>query len=1015
MCKMRLPAQSSEINSIDPALRLSVPALFERRVAARPYSLACVSGDTSFNYADLNSRANQVAHALIALGVGPEVRVGLHLERCADFLAALLGIFKAGGVYVPLDPHYPPAYVQHILDNARPQVLIVQQAPAHQNTVSPSSVWLELDALTDQPTHNPPWVVRPEHLAYVMYTSGSTGQPRGAMVPHRQILNWLQALWERTPFAPGEMVAQKTVAAFAVSIKELLAGLLRGIPQVLIPAETVKDATAFIAAFQRWRITRLNIVPSHLQVLLSALGENTSALASLQHCTLAGEPWTQALRSEARKKLPWVTFWNNYGCTELNDIAYCDPREQDSGNVFVPVGRPITNTRLYVLDELLRPVPVGVAGELCVDSIGLARGYCRQPALTAERFIANPFSRQPGARLYRTGDIVRYLSNGTLDYLGRADFEVKIRGHRIDVRQVEKVLSEHPDITQCVVKAWKVGSQTPTQQLVGYYTPRAPHMPPQAAPGGLRSEALTQYLTERLPAYMVPTLFVALDSLPRLPNGKLDRLRLPEPDLSALHSGEYVAPRTPAEHTLARLFAEVLELERVGIEDNFFQLGGHSLLATRLISRIRSELAVELPVRALFDTPTIARLAQHIDRATPARRALRVRSRLRPRTRPARTPLSFAQERLWFLHRLEGPNPTYNIPIVAYLPGKTDPRVLRQALADVVSRHESLRTRFPDSAGTPYQEILAPDSARVALQCLEVSEEELPAALRRTAAYCFELSAEIPIRAWLFRQQVLLILVHHIAGDGWSIRPLVRDMRQALEARGAASAPQWPPLPVQYADYALWQREALGTETDARSLISEQITYWTQQLASLPEQLELPADRPRPAIATYRGDSLRFRIEAPLHQHLLILAQEKQATLFMVLQAGLALLLSRLGAGTDIPLGTPIAGRTDGALEELVGFFANTLVLRTDTSGNPNFVELLARVRDTNLAAYAHQDLPFERLVEIINPARSLAHHPLFQVMLGFQNVADDPENHSSDRRYPRPGSGVDYHSGCQV
>ena len=802
---MRLPAQSSEITSIDPALRLSVPALFERRVAARPQSLACVSGDTTFNYADLNSRANQVAHALLALGVGPEVRVGLYLERCTDFLAALLGIFKAGGVYVPLDPHYPAAYIQHILDNARPQVLIVQQAPARQNPASHpgsrSPVWLELDALADQPTHNPPWVVRPEHLAYVMYTSGSTGQPRGAMVPHRQILNWLQALWERTPFAPGEMVAQKTVAAFAVSIKELLAGLLRGIPQVLIPAETVKDAAALIAAFQRWRITRLNIVPSHLQALLSALGENTSALASLKHCTLAGEPWTQALRSQAREKLPWVTFWNNYGCTELNDIAYCDPREQDGGNVFVPVGRPITNTRLYVLDELLRPVPVGVAGELCVDSIGLARGYCRQPALTAERFIANPFSRQPGGRLYRTGDIVRYLSNGTLDYLGRADFEVKIRGHRIDVRQVEKVLSEHPDIAQCVVKAWKGGTQTSVQQLVGYYTSRAP--------AGLRPEVLRQYLTERLPAYMVPALFVALESLPRLPNGKLDRLSLPEPDLSALRSGEYIAPRTPAEHTLARLFAEVLELERLGIEDNFFQLGGHSLLATRLISRIRTELAVELPVRTLFDTPTIAGLAQHLGQATPARRALRLRSRPRPRPRPAQVPLSFAQERLWFLHRLEGPNPIYNIPIVAYLPGKTDPRVLQQALADVVGRHESLRTRFPDSAGTPYQEILTPEMARVALECLEVSEEELPEALRRTAAYCFELGAEIPIRAWLFRQHVLLILVHHIAGDGWSVRPLVRDVRQALEARGTSRAPQWLPLPVQYADYALWQRELL--------------------------------------------------------------------------------------------------------------------------------------------------------------------------------------------------------------
>ena len=890
----------------------------------------------------------------------------------------MLGIFKAGGVYVPLDPHYPPAYVQHILENAQPQVVITQQALAHQNLAcysgSASPVWLELETLADQPTNNPPHVVRPEHLAYVMYTSGSTGQPDGAMVPHRQILNWLQALWERMPFAPGDMVAQKTVAAFSISVKELLAGLLRGIPQVLILEEIVKDANAFIAVLERWQVTRLNIVPSHLQALLTALGESTSALAALKHCIISGEPWTQSLRSQVRDKLPWVTFWNAYGCTELNDTTYCVAPEQDGGNVFVPIGRPILNTRLYVLDELLRPVPVGVAGELCVDSIGLARGYCRQPTLTAERFIANPFSRQPGARLYRTGDIVRYLGNGTLDYLGRADFEVKIRGHRIDVRQVEKVLGEHPEVAHCVVAAWKNRAQAQTQQLVAYHTPRAPQSP--------STRALRAYLTERLPAYMVPTLFVALESLPRLPNGKLDRLSLPEPDLSALQSADYVAPRTPVEETLARVFAAVLGLDRVGIEDNFFELGGHSLVATRLISRIRSDLGVELPVRTLFDAATVADLAQRLglDQAIPARPAPQ------PGPGPGRIPLSFAQERLWFLNRLEGPNPTYNIPILTSLPENPDLQVLEQALADVARRHESLRTRFPDSGGTPWQDVVAPDAVSVVLECMEVSEAELPQAIEQAVRYCFELATEIPIRAWLFGQQVMLLLVHHIAADGWSIRPLLRDLQLALAARGQGNAPSWTRLPVQYADYTVWQRELLGDETDAHSLISQQAAYWTQQLAGLPDRLELPTDRPRPARASHRGDSYSFSIDPQLHQRLLSLAQHQQVTLFMVLQAGLALLLSRLGAGTDISLGTPIAGRTDEALEELVGFFANTLVLRTDISGNPNFVELLLRVRDTNLAAYAHQDLPFERLVEIINPARSLAHHPLFQVMLAFES-----------------------------
>ena len=948
---------------------LSVPALFERQAATSPRAIACISEDRTLNYADLNSRANQVAHALRALGVGPEVRVGLYLERSTDFLAALLGIFKAGGVYVPLDPHYPRAYVQHILENAGPQVVITRQALGPE-----SGRRLELESLSDQPTHNPPPVLRPEHLAYVMYTSGSTGQPQGAMVPHRQILNWLRALWERMPFAPGEMVGQKTMAAFSVSVKELLAGLLQGIPQVLIPEETVKDAAAFLTTLKRHRVTRLNIVPSHLQSLLDELGEDSSALASLKHCIISGEPWTQALRTRVLEKLPWVTFWNAYGCTELNDTAYCAPQEQDSGNVFVPIGRPISNTRLYVLDERLRPVPVGVAGELCVDSIGMARGYSRQPALTAERFIANPFSQRAGARLYRTGDVVRYSGNGTLEYLGRADFEVKIRGHRIDVRQVEKALSEHPDIAGCVVKAWKGGAQTSVQQLVGYYTSRPP--------AGLRPEVLRQYLTGRLPAYMVPTLFVALESLPRLPNGKLDRLSLPKPDLSALQSGEYIAPRTHAEHTLARLFAEVLEIERLGIEDDFFELGGHSLLATRLISRIRSELDVELPVRVLFEAATVASLAQRLDRATPARPALQ------PGPRPARIPLSFAQERLWFIQQhLSGHGTAYNMTMALRLSGPFDLAALREAVTRLVQRHESLRTTFPVNAasGEPVQ--LIAETLRLRIPLIDVQADEVERQTHLHASHRFDLTVgpllELAVLRVAPAEHVLLFNMHHIISDGWSMGLMLRELQHFYAKAMTGVDERLPELPVQYADYAHWQRQ---------QDLSAHLDYWKSALAGYEQGLSLPGDFARPPDRAWRAGWIRYTYPGTLAEHVTRFSQARRTTLFMTLLTALCIVLNRYTGRTDLCIGTTVAGRDFLQLEGLIGFFVNILPLRISLSDDPTGAQLLERVKTVTLAADEHQRLPFEHLLNALQLQRDNSQAPLVPIMARHQNFPELPD-----------------------
>ena len=484
---------------------------------------------------------------------------------------------------------------------------------------------------------------------------------------------------------------------------------------------------------------------------------------------------------------------------------------------------------------------------------------------------------------------------------------------------------------------------------------------------------------------MVPAAIVQLDALPLTPNGKLDRRALPAPDVAA--SAPYRAPRTPPEEILCSLFAETLAVHRVGIDDNFFELGGHSLLATRLVSRIRSTLGVELPIRSLFEAPSVATLAVGLNAAQAARTPLQRMSR------PAEIPLSFAQRRLWFLDRLEGPSPTYNIPVAVRLTGPLDAGALEAAFGDLVERHESLRTIFPETLGVPRQIIVESAKAQPALKVVSVTEIELPEALSAAAQQSFELSTEIPLRVQLFslsqNEHVLLLVLHHIAADGWSLGPLGRDLAQLYPARLKGARQELPALPVQYADYTLWQQELLGIETDPESAIGRQIAFWTRTLADLPEQLELPIDRPRPAVASYQGERVRIEISQELHSGLIGLARDNQASVFMVLQAGLAALLSRLGAGNDIPIGSPIAGRTDHALEELVGFFVNTLVLRTDTSGNPSFGELLARVRRADLAAYAHQELPFERLVEILNPVRSLGRHPLFQVMLAFQNTPE--------------------------
>ncbi|MFE9003631.1 amino acid adenylation domain-containing protein [Streptomyces sp. NPDC007875] len=977
----------------DGAATATLTELFEARVRECPDARAVSLGADTLTYAELNARANALARLLVARGAGPGRFVGLVLPRSIDLVVALLAVVKSGAAYVPIDPAYPADRIAYTISDVDLTLLVTDirvevalPAGVERVVLGDEEVRAGLAALpgTDLTDADRPSPLLPVAPAYVIYTSGSTGRPKGVVVSHRNVVRLFAATRRWFPFGADEVWTLFHSYAFDFSVWELWGPLLHGGRLVVVPFEVSRSPERFLRLLADERVTFLNQTPSAFYQLAGADREDpaTGDRLALRHVVFGGEALDLGRLADWYERhgagaacAPLLV--NMYGITETTvHVSYLAlDAELAAAGAGSLIGRGIPDLRVRVLDGALRPAPPGVAGEMYVAGAGVAQGYLKRPGLSASRFVADPFAGD-GSRMYRTGDLARWNADGLLEYLGRADDQVKIRGFRIETGEIAAALSACQGVADCAVVARD--DRGGERRLVAYVVPQAPG---EALDSGL----LRKKLGESLPDYMLPAAFVTLPALPLTPSGKLDTRALPEPEVAGGAAGRDA--RTPGEQVLAGLFAEVLGVPGVGVDDNFFALGGHSLAATRLAGRARSVLGVELAVHEVFDRPTVAALAELLDTARAARTALV------PVDRPEPMPLSFAQARLWFLDRLDGPNPTYNIPFLLRMSGDLDIAALRAALRDVLLRHESLRTVFPDTAGEPRQHVVAAEELPPLPYACEVTAADLPAALAAAAGHSFRLATELPLRAELFHlgggEHVLSVVVHHIAGDGWSLAPLVRDLSAAYTARCDGRAPGWEPLPVTYADYTLWQRSLLGEDSDETSPLARQLAYWKSALAGLPEELALPTDRPRPAVASHRGAVLDCEIGPELHRELLAVAHAGGASVFMVLQAALAVLLSKLGAGDDIPVGSPIAGRTDEALDDMVGFFVNTLVLRTDTSGRPTFTDLVDRVRRADLAAYAHQDVPFERLVEVLNPDRSRSRHPLFQILLSMQDHPD--------------------------
>jgi amino acid adenylation domain-containing protein len=958
-------------------------ALFAEQAARTPEAVAVEIGEESLTYRELEEKANRLAHYLSRLGVVRGTPVAVCLERSAALVEAFLAVLKAGGAYVPLDPVHPAQRLGWILEDTRAPVLLTREreAVAFSGTrVTVVRLDAEAEAIAAGSAAPLDAGAGAEDLAYVIYTSGSTGTPKGVAVPHRAVVRLVRDT-NYVQVRPDDRVAQAANASFDAATFEIWGPLLNGARMVGIGKDVALAPRELAAALREGEVTILFLTTALFNQVAHEVPDAFSGLRTLLFGGEAVDPSTVRAVLAAG---PPEHLLHVYGPTESTTFSSWHPvRKVAEGARTIPIGKPIANTRLVLLDAGFRPVPVGVSGEICLGGDGLASGYLGRPDLTAEKLVPDPEGGEAGARLYRSGDLARWLPDGNVEFLGRFDHQVKVRGFRIELGEIEAVLAEDPAVGEVVVVARE---EEGDRRLVAYLAP--------VGERALDLREVRERLRERLPEHMVPSTFMVVPMLPLNANGKVDRAALPVPDPHWPYAAtSIVQPRTPFEEVVAGMFADLLGVQEVGAEDDFFDLGGHSLLATRLLSRLRQELGVSLSLREAFEQPTVSALALAVERALSGGAAEIPPLEIVARDIPQ--PLSFAQQRLWYLYRLEPENLLYNVPTLVHLRGRLDVDTLRRTITEIIRRHAVLRTTFSQSGAEPVQILGAswePNLAPVDLTHLPV--EERPAEVRRLAAAeargVFDLQVGPLLRTRLLRtgveEHVLLFTLHHIVFDGWSVGVLLREVAALYSAFAAELASPLPELPYQYVDYAAWQRRWLTGEA-----LREPLGYWRQQLRDL-VMPELPTDRPQLALPSPQGTHLTFRWPLSLVEALERLSRRERVSAFMTLLGAFQVLLHRWCGQDDISIGTPVAGRDHPEVEGLIGFFVNTLVLRTTLSGDPLFRDLLPRVRETALAAYAHQQLPFDRLVEELRPERSGGHSPLFRVFFALHQAPAEPE-----------------------
>jgi amino acid adenylation domain-containing protein len=956
---------------------------FEAQVARTPDALAVVFEDQALTYQELNILANQLAHHLQALGVGPEVLVGICVERSFESVVGLLGILKAGGAYVPVDPTYPEGRQAFILADAQIRVLLTQQKlipglPKNEAHV----VCLDADweSIAQESKENLDSGAMVDNLAYVIYTSGSTGKPKGVMIEQRSLVNYIYWFKDTVFGKTRPSIPLVTNLTFDASLKQLFAPLLFGHQVWVLSSEVVSQPGVLVQALQTRSKVMLNCVPSLWEAVLDTIDSGQAELLgkSLTSLLLGGERVTMDLINRTLAVLPHLQIWNLYGPTEAT--ANASAARIVSGDD-ITIGRPIANTQLYIMNSHVQPVPLGLPGELYIGGAGLARGYLNRPTLTAKRFIPDPFSSMPGARLYKTGDLARYLPDGTIEFLGRLDNQVKIRGYRIELGEVEATLEGHRAVRQAVVRVW--GDTASDRRLVAYCILHHGFLPD--------FHALRSFLQTQLPDYMVPAAFVVLDALPLTANGKVDRQALPAPDQARPPACEsFVAPRTSTEELLLGIWACLLKVESIGIHDNFFALGGHSLLAVQVMSRLRKVFQVDVTLRALFDAPTVAALARHVEKVWQAVQSPAVPP-LKVVPRDGVVPLTMTQEHLWELDRLLPGAPFSNMLYAVRVTGALNVAALKQSFNEIIKRHEILRTTFTTIAGQPVQ-VIAPN-LHVSLLTEDLRalpegarESQAQRLIRAQGLYPFDLENGPLLQARLLRfgeqEHILLLTMHHIISDGWSWGVLLHELAVLYDAFSQSHRSPLPDLPIQYADYAHWQRQWLDTEAGRA-----QLAYWTQQLHAPLPILELPTDRPRTAELSLHTARQSFQLPIELTIALARLSRQEGATVFMTLVAALDALLSGYTGHEDIRVGTLVANRQHQDTEGLIGLFANLIILRTNLGGNPSLRQVLQRVRTTTLDGYAHQELPFEYLARALVRAQQCQRRSLFQVMFAMQNA----------------------------